>query len=634
MSMNDKFECKACGGELEIIEEGVGRCTYCACKQPIPRDNEALFNRANQLRMQNKDFEEAYKIYKELLVDLEKDPEVYWGMLLCRFGIEYVKDNNGEYLPTCHRTIQTSILQDTDYLKTLEYADGMAIDYYKAQGKLIEEYQKKIKILVAGEDPYDVFISFKATDVNGYPTKDARIGKEIYDYLTQKCKLKVFFSNITLQNRLGEEFEPIIYSALKTSKVMVLVASNLENINSTWLKNEWSRYIDMIEEARKENRKKRLIPALIDMKIEELPSELISFQGININNISAIEILCKSIDTFIGDERIKYNEDKLNNMGNIDEKLYVSIKYAERKLQEEQYGEAYSIFREVVEQDETIAVAHWGMLLATNKKKNDNELSSTPIAELDAYEAYKKAYEYADDNRKNYYEDILQKCKKMYEVSQYPKKHKKDIDDIIFKYRYFNSDTHVSDSSKKYIKEYYEECDRLKMIIKRYLTPMYEYWHHDDNDDTDNIIYGIGAVVVAICVIALLCFLKINVACIIFTVMIPFLVIYGYCMYDRYLIGEKGNKLLNRCEEKAKLDKGYQEGINKLPFVFEKLKKGCIKEIDDYCTEFKAKYNYDIGDNEKETIKSEIFPDSIIKKKIDNDIRRIWGQAIEEAKEK
>jgi len=35
--MSTVFECKACGGELEVIEEAVGRCTYCGSKQPMPK---------------------------------------------------------------------------------------------------------------------------------------------------------------------------------------------------------------------------------------------------------------------------------------------------------------------------------------------------------------------------------------------------------------------------------------------------------------------------------------------------------------------------------------------------------------------------------------------------------------------
>ena len=65
--------------------------------------------------------------------------------------------------------------------------------------------------------PYDIFICYKETDKQGNRTHDSVIAEDIYDKLTS-LGFKVFFSKITLENKLGKEYEPYIYSALKTLK--------------------------------------------------------------------------------------------------------------------------------------------------------------------------------------------------------------------------------------------------------------------------------------------------------------------------------------------------------------------------------------------------------------------------------
>lgn len=204
--MSKLVVCKTCGNDdLKEVSEGILKCKYCRHLTERPKENADLMERAHNLRFNSKDFDEAAKIYEEVIRLTPNEAEAYWGRVLCRFGIEYVKDTNGEYLPTCHRTIQSSILDDADYLMAVNKAGGDMKSYYTEQAKLIDTYQTKIKVIAAKEQPYDVFISFKATD-NGKPTEDSLIAQEIYYYLTKNLGLKVFFSNITLKDKAGQEY--------------------------------------------------------------------------------------------------------------------------------------------------------------------------------------------------------------------------------------------------------------------------------------------------------------------------------------------------------------------------------------------------------------------------------------------
>ena len=72
---------------------------------------------------------------------------------------------------------------------------------------------------------------------------------------------KVFFSRITLEDKLGTAYEPYIFAALNSAKVMVVLGTKPEHFNAVWVKNEWNRYLALI----KAGAEKTLIPAYQDM---------------------------------------------------------------------------------------------------------------------------------------------------------------------------------------------------------------------------------------------------------------------------------------------------------------------------------------------------------------------------------
>ena len=81
-----------------------------------------LFNRANHFRRQN-EFDKAIQAYENILNEDSADAEAHWGVVLSRFGIEYVEDPaSGRKIPTCRRVQSESILADVDYLAALENA--------------------------------------------------------------------------------------------------------------------------------------------------------------------------------------------------------------------------------------------------------------------------------------------------------------------------------------------------------------------------------------------------------------------------------------------------------------------------------------------------------------------------------
>ena len=294
------LKCKMCGGDLQINDnQNCATCEYCGSTMTLPRASDErkvnLFNRANHFRRMN-DFDKTLTIYENILNDDDTDAEAHWGVVLCRYGIEYVEDPlSHERIPTCHRAQYDSILSDADYLASLENApDGYSRSLYEAEAKRISEIQKEILSISKKEEPFDVFICYKESSESGTRTKDSAIAQDIYYQLTQ-AGYKVFFSRITLEDKLGRAYEPYIFAALNSAKVMVVVGTSMENFNAVWVKNEWNRYLALT----KKDRSKLIIPCYRDMDAYELPEELSYLQSQDMGKIGFIQDLIRGIKKVI-----------------------------------------------------------------------------------------------------------------------------------------------------------------------------------------------------------------------------------------------------------------------------------------------------------------------------------------------
>ena len=198
-------------------------------------------------------------------------------------------------IPTCHRTQFKSILEDTDYKSTLKYADSAAAAVYREEAEYIDKVQKDILAISASEEPFDIFICYKETDENGNRTKDSVIAQDIYTELTEKG-YRVFFSRITLEDKLGTAYEPYIFAALNSSKIMLAIGTTPAYYDAVWVKNEWSRYLSLIENGQK----KTLIPCYRDMSAYEMPVEFAALQALDVSRLGYMQDLLRGIDKIIG----------------------------------------------------------------------------------------------------------------------------------------------------------------------------------------------------------------------------------------------------------------------------------------------------------------------------------------------
>ena len=318
------LKCKMCGGTLNAADGvNVCMCDYCGTAQTITKTrdeiNTNLFNRANNLRF-NRDFDKAQEIYEKIVQENPDDSEAYWGLVLCKYGIEYVTDPaTGKKLPTCHRTQTESVLTDIDYKSAVSYAEQARRTLYISEAEEIDRIQRRILDIVRNEEPFDVFICYKQTDDKGKRTPDSVIANDIY-YQLRQAGIKAFYAAITLEDKLGQEYEPYIYAALSSAKVMLVVGTKPEYFQSVWLRNEWGRFLKFM----KNDRSRLLIPCYKDMDAYDLPEEFSHLQAQDMSKIGFINDVIHGIKKVLSrngnDSRYQTDKSYENDDTPIDEK--------------------------------------------------------------------------------------------------------------------------------------------------------------------------------------------------------------------------------------------------------------------------------------------------------------------------
>lgn len=288
-----------CGANLPPVFDSTVECEYCGTLQTIPSaDNEkmlAKFVRANRMRMAG-DFDAAAKVYESIVEDFPQEAEAFWGLVLCRYGIEYVDDPVSEKkIPTCHRTSYSSVLQDVDYLQALELADPFARKLYRQEAECIESLREDILAVSAKEKPYDIFISYKEEDRRGSRTLDSVLAQDLYKALTARG-YRVFFARISMEDKLGQAYEPYIFSALNSAKIMLVVGTDYDHFSAVWVKNEWSRFLKLMQK----DRTKHLIPCYKDIDPYDMPDEFNRLQAQDLGKIGAHQDLIHGIEKLIG----------------------------------------------------------------------------------------------------------------------------------------------------------------------------------------------------------------------------------------------------------------------------------------------------------------------------------------------
>lgn len=403
------IKCKMCGGDIDFIPGATyGTCEYCGSTSTIPQaeDENKLnrYNRANHFRRQC-EFDKAVAAYEKILEQDDTDAEAHWGAVISRFGIEYVEDPaTHQRIPTCHRVQVASILTDEDYLAAVENApDEESRRIYQEEAARIAEIQKGILAISANEKPYDVFICYKETDENGQRTRDSQWAQDVYYGLTEQG-LKVFFSRITLEDKLGQQYEPYIFAALNSAKVMVVIGSRPEYFNAVWVKNEWSRYLSLM----KHDHKRLLIPCYRDMDPYDLPEELSMLQSQDMSKIGFMQDLLRGVQKVMQQPtsapqvvRVETATVETNAPG-----VTSLLKRAALFLEDGDTASAREYYDRVLDIDPECAEAYMGKVCAETGCRKESDLGALNYC-VDMRGDWQKAVRFASAGQKQKYEAYM-----------------------------------------------------------------------------------------------------------------------------------------------------------------------------------------------------------------------------------
>lgn len=362
------IKCKMCGGDIELsADKTFGTCEYCGSTMTLPKVDDdqraAAFNRGNHFRRIG-EFDKALAVYERIVQEDDTDAEAHWCCALCRFGIEYVEDPaTYEWLPTCHRASFDSFLEDVDYLAALKYSDGVTRRQYQKDGAKIAEVQRGILATSQHEEPFDVFICYKETDDNGNRTKDSIIAQDIYYQLTEQGR-RVFFARITLEDKAGAQFEPYIFAALHSARVMIVVGTSPEHFNAVWVKNEWSRFLSLM----KKDRHKLLLPCYRDMDPYDLPEQLSVLQSYDMSKIGFIQDLNRGVAKVLDAE--KKPEVLVAAPAPGGSNASALLKRGDMALEDGEWEKADGFYEEVLNQNAECAEAYLGKALAASHCKS------------------------------------------------------------------------------------------------------------------------------------------------------------------------------------------------------------------------------------------------------------------------
>lgn len=416
------IKCKMCGGDIEISQDKTfGVCECCGSTMTFPKVDDdqraAAFNRGNYFRRIG-EFDKALAVYEHIVEEDNTDAEAHWCCALCRYGIEYVEDpTSHEYLPTCHRASFDNFLEDVDYQAALQYSDGITKRQYEKDASKIAEVQHGILATCQNEQPFDVFICYKESDENGSRTKDSTLAQEIYYQLTDQGR-RVFFARITLEDKVGTEYEPYIFAALNSAKVMVVVGTKPEYFNAVWVKNEWSRFLAMM----KKDRSKLLLPCYRDMDPYDLPEALSVLQSYDMSKIGFIQDLTRGISKVLDAGKQPAAEAKetvvVQNVANTN--VTAQIKRGNMALADGEWEQAKTFFNQALDMDAECAEAYLGLALGEAHCANLDALQKKQLDTIDATQGSTITVPFKDELQNVLSNTRIAYCTKIRELCDLP----------------------------------------------------------------------------------------------------------------------------------------------------------------------------------------------------------------------
>ncbi|MCR4779543.1 MAG: hypothetical protein K5876_00460 [Ruminiclostridium sp.] len=394
-----RLVCGICGGDIKPDENGaVGSCVNCGSSGMYPKGDIKIFNRITYLRNTFK-FDAAEKLAKKLTEANPADSAAYWALMLCEYGIQYVRDG-GKRVPVCRKDISAlpAPKESASYKSAAANAADDVRAKYEALADTIEDTVSLTKTILAQDKSYDVFI----LSPEGVAVEDDLDGDKIYLRFTSNLNFSVFYAPELLKEADAAERAAQTTFALKHSRIMLPSFRTSSNCHDGYFE-----YAVKIFCAELQSSKDKLVFPIFDssaVKFQQIPECLVYCE--NVFDCSEDEFMREISDKVEAILKPEVNaivpEDIVTATAANKENL---IKRAYMFLEDGEFDTADSYFDKILDIDIEDSRAYIGKLLAECKLRNEEAIASLPQTVTDD-KNFKKALRFASPEQKAHYEAL------------------------------------------------------------------------------------------------------------------------------------------------------------------------------------------------------------------------------------
>ena len=378
-----KRRCPSCGGDCEFSYEKGYVCRFCGYSLGMDEMGESdaeKLDLASAKRIEDYDFDGSLRLCEEILINSPDSAAANWCALLAENKIVYLKNDEGKYTPTFLDPENGKSLTESRYYDKLDVMRKRNADAIEDMRRFVVRESRKIP-------DYDIFISYRQHAGGGRETEEAVWAEAFYNALTREHgkKLRIFYDKVSLgESNAG--WEPHIYAALKSAKFMVVFVSSLDNINSTWVKNEWKRFASY----QRTGENKTIAVAGSGVEPSRLPD--IALKTVQMIDTADSRWLDRLIDRAVTACDLSADDEEIAQM----------FELAEAYIQKKDFKGAGKIYDRVIAASPKSAAAYWGRLKCRLKAFDDYDLVKCKKA-LGDFDDFNNAVRYAEGKEKGHY---------------------------------------------------------------------------------------------------------------------------------------------------------------------------------------------------------------------------------------
>lgn len=412
--LGSEIKCKNCGARYALSQavNGVIVCEYCDSILTVPKKDispAALsFLRMGEHDLDICKFDDAYAAFSKAADINPGEPEAWWGKALSERRIQNIKDVvNKRMQPICHEVSDKKFSENKNYQRALELATAPQRAEYERKAAEIDDIREKFFRMEQQGLDFDCFLCVKVSAEDGSGiTEDSKDADSIYNFL-QDNGYKPFYSERTIRNKTGADYEAMILYGLYKSETMIVICRNEDYLRTPWVQNEYTRFLKLVNDEEKESDSVTI--AYFKKPISVLPGKNGKIQGIDLSLRDAYSRILKFVDAHTPvarerrrrekeerereaneirrqiEEQKRYREELEEKLKTLNNTAAVSpngtvfsvqsmLKRAGQELEFGNTDKATEFYENALNADPENCEALWGLFLIDFKAKNESEL--------------------------------------------------------------------------------------------------------------------------------------------------------------------------------------------------------------------------------------------------------------------